>query len=149
MHAFLNWHLSISDSLRLTYLNIYLGSLCFLTEEKWKIETEIENYTSLFYYKYTIYAVPTEQIIKSFCITETTVQWMNFHTLRNSFTFINNLSRLSLLNGDKAEYDNGWPYFGKLFSFNWDILNLVLAVSKVENLNVETCNDFSMLHRCL
>ena len=30
---------------------------------------------------------------------------MNFHTHRNGFTFINNLSRLSLLNGDKAEYD--------------------------------------------
>ena len=63
--------------------------------------------------------MPTQQIIKSFYITEITVvhaAQMNFHTLRNGFTFINNLSRLSLLNGDKAEYDNGWLYFGKLLA---------------------------------
>lgn len=86
--------------------NIYLGSLYILTEEKWRIETSklyitvllqkhrsrraiFTNYTEFLYYRSNVHAG---------------VQ-MSFLMYRNSFTFIDNLSRLSFLHGGKAEYE--------------------------------------------
>ena len=87
-------------------INIYLGSLYILTEEKWKIETSklyitvllqkhrsrraiFTNYTEFLYYRSNVHAG---------------VQ-MSFVTYCNSFTFIDNLSRLSFIHGEKAEYE--------------------------------------------